>query len=388
MSSARRSRSILLLLLILVVLALTAGSTYAGRAARPHGRVTVADVEFLGIVTFPTGTEFANTEVGGLSGITYDARRDVYYALSDDRSVEDPARFYTVAIDLSDGHLDDGDVTFVDVTFLRERTGSTFAPGSLDPEGIELVRHGQIYISSEGDADASPPIDPFVNRFNPVGRQNRVLPIPHKFLPDAQGTQGIRDNLAFESLTSTPNRRHLYTATENALLQDGPATTLSDSSPSRVLEIRLSRKRPGREFVYFVEPIPKAPDPPGSFADNGLVELQALDNKGTFLAMERSFAIGVGNTVRLFETTTRGATDVSGIFALTSANFDAMPKQLVADFETDLGVTPDNLEGMALGPPLPDGRFPLIVISDNNFNPDQTTQFIAVAVELAAVPGH
>jgi hypothetical protein len=55
---------------------------------------------------------------------------------------------------------------------------------------------------------------------------------------------------------------------------------------------------------------------------------------------------------------------------------------MVADFEQDLGVDPDNLEGMAWGPTLPDGRALLIVISDNNFNPDQTTQFIALAVEL------
>jgi hypothetical protein len=38
---------------------------------------------------------------------------------------------------------------------------------------------------------------------------------------------------------------------------------------------------------------------------------------------------------------------------------------------------------MILGPVLPDGRRVLILVSDNNFNPDQTTQFIALAVELS-----
>ncbi|MEM6840530.1 MAG: esterase-like activity of phytase family protein, partial [Cyanobacteria bacterium P01_C01_bin.120] len=34
----------------------------------------------------------------------------------------------------------------------------------------------------------------------------------------------------------------------------------------------------------------------------------------------------------------------------------------------------DNLEGMTLGPPLPDGSATLWLISDDNFSDDQTTQ--------------
>ena len=59
-----------------------------------------------------------------------------------------------------------------------------------------------------------------------------------------------------------------------------------------------------------------------------------------------------------------------------------MRKRLLLDF-ADLGLVPDNLEGLALGPTLPDGRLPLIVVSDNNFNPDQETQFVLLVLELA-----
>ncbi len=40
---------------------------------------------------------------------------------------------------------------------------------------------------------------------------------------DAADTQtaGIRNNLAFESLTISPDQKTLFTATENALFQDG-----------------------------------------------------------------------------------------------------------------------------------------------------------------------
>jgi 3-phytase/alkaline phosphatase D len=378
-----RTTIIVSVILAIAVLTLTAASPYEN-LSKKNGCYKVTAIESLGLVTFPTGTMFADTEVGGLSGITYDAARGVYYALSDARS---EARYYTVVIDLSDGSLDDSDVTFLDVTYLLDENGDPFEAGSLDPEGIELVRPGLLYISSEGDADASPPIDPFVNRFNPVGKQTRALPVPDKFLPDGLETFGIRDNLAFESLTSTPDRKYLYTATENALVQDGPPSTLVDFSPSRFLEYHLGTKRPGREFVYMVNPIPKDSDPPGIFADNGLVDIQALDNCGTFLAMERSFAVGVGNTVVLYETSTKGATDVSGITALDPVvgpppSYTPMEKRFIADFETDLGVVPDNLEALAFGPTLPDGRMLLIAVSDNNFNPSQITQFIALAVNL------
>jgi 3-phytase/alkaline phosphatase D len=367
-------------LMILAVLALflTAASPATLKPNVCTDIQSVADIDSLGLVTFDTGYMFSGTEVGGLSGIAYDAQRGVYYVISDDRT---DARFYTVEIDLSDGSLDAGDVTFLDVTFLSGKGNTSFAPNTLDPEDIDLPRPGQLYISSEGDVDASPPINPFVNRFNLNGKLTRELPVPEKFLPVPDATTTVRDNLAFESLTSTPDGHLLYTATENALLQDGPIATLTESSPARVLEYRLGPKRPMAEYVYVVSPIPQAPVPPDAFADTGLVDLQALDNCGTFLSMERSFAVGVGNTVLLFETTTRGATDVSDQEALTQP-YDPMPKALVADLEADLGVDPDNVEGMIFGPVLPDGRITLILVSDNNFNPSQTTQFIALAVEL------
>lgn len=354
--------------------------------AVPSGRtVTVAEVEFRGEVSFPTGFEFSGTEVGGLSGIAYDETRSVYYALSDDQSQINPARFYTIAIDLSDGFLDGGDITFVDVTFLRDQTGATFAPQALDPEGIALPLPGQLFISSEGNTLADPPLNPFVNRFNLRGKETRALPVPDKFLPDGTGARGIRFNLAFESLTPTPNRRQLITATEGALVQDGPAADVGQISLARILEYDLKRKRPGREFVYIVDPVAEVPEPPDAFRVNGLVELLALDNRGTFLALERSFSVGRGNTVVLYEISTKGATDVAGEDALADTgapvHFIPVSKRFLLNF-ADLGLVPDNLEGLALGPIMPDGRVPLIVVSDNNFLAVQSTQFIALALRL------
>jgi 3-phytase/alkaline phosphatase D len=352
-------------------------------------RNTVTGVEVLGEVDFPTGFEFDGTEVGGLSGITYDAENGVYYSISDDRSQIDPARFYTLSIDLSDGSLDDGDVTFDSVTTLLDEAGNPFTAFSLDPEGIALSANGTVYISSEGDANAL--INPFVNEFSLSGNQLSSLPIPDKFLPTLEEL-GIRNNLAFESLTISPDGRYLYTATENALKQDGAAAGVDQESLSRIIKYDLVTGEVVGEFVYVTEPVADAPIPDGSFSTNGLVDLLAIDNNGTLLALERSFSTGVGNTVKLYEIRTQGALDVSGLDDLfdeeNGAPFEidpAVSKRELLDF-ADLGITPDNLEGIALGPKLADGRQTLIVVSDNNFSSTQKTQVIALALDLEGIP--
>jgi hypothetical protein len=129
--------------------------------------------------------------------------------------------------------------------------------------------------------------------------------------------------------------------------------------------------------------------PADQFRVNGLVELLPLDNVGTMLALERSFSVGAeggGNTIWLYEIQTQGATDVSGKFSLLNQVFTPVTKRLILNVETDLGIEPDNIEGMAFGPALPDGRLPLILMSDNNFAASQTTQFIVLAVELESTP--
>lgn len=355
-------------------------------------RSMVAEIDaasdFLGEVTFPTGLMFDGTQVGGLSGLVYDADNGRYLAISDDRSQINPARFYTLDIDLSDGALDAGDVVFTDVTTLQTRGGGAFPALGIDPEGIALAGDGTLYVSSEGEASTTRVINPFIRAFTLDGEQVATLPIPSKFLPTnpAAPTAGIRNNLAFESLTITPDGRFLFSATENALYQDGPAASIDDESPARIIKYDLQTGEPVAEFIYVTDPVNDEPIPSGSFATNGLVELLAIDNSGTLLALERSFSVGVGNAIKLYEVLTQGATDVSGFQSVNGFDIDTVAsKRLLLDF-ADLGLTLDNIEGMALGPLLDDGRPSLIVVSDNNFSGTQFTQFLAFALDIQTLP--
>jgi hypothetical protein len=394
LSRFRAPSLIVLALLVFTVSVIAASNVRPAAAGDKDNQVSLASYELIGTTDVPTGTIFMGTVVGGLSSLAYDPNRGVYYAISDDQGTIDPVRYYTLDIDVSDGQLDPGDVTFLDVTNILDASGAPYAPASLDPEGLALAHQGQLYFTSEGFAARTPPVDPFVNRLNLNGVHTRALVVPNKFLPRPTPSQGVRQNLGFESLNTTPDQRYLLTASEGALAQDGPPAGLNQSSFARILQYRLSSGTPGSEYVYVVNPVAETPVPPTAFSVNGLVELLPLDNLGTMLALERSFSVGaegLGNTIWLYEIETDGATDVSSYFSLypygTSqppVAFNPVTKRLILNVETDLGIEPDNIEGMAFGPALPDGRLPLILVSDNNFAASQSTQFIVLAVELTS----
>jgi hypothetical protein len=269
--------------------------------------------------TIAAGTLDANgNPIGGLSGITYDAANNVYYVISDGRNIAGSpglARFYTfnLAIALNTGNL--GGVTLTGLTTIGNPP--PFAPNTSDTEGIAFV-NGNLYISSEGAFNGTTPTaQPFINRFALTGNQNGVLPIPGKFAATA-GTTGILDNRGFESLSVTPNQLFLFTATENALKQDGSAATATNGSPSRILRYDLTTGLPDREFLYNTD------------AGNGISEILALDNN-TLLVLERFLNPPFSGSLRLYEISLLGATDISGLDSLGASGVTPVQKTLVAN---------------------------------------------------------
>ncbi len=347
----------------------------AGPGKKPGTPGPKTELQFLGQQIIPTGTQFQGTQFGGLSGLAYDERRGVFYAFSDDQV---NVRFYTLRIDVSSGVPA---VQIIAVTTIRDATGQPFAPQTVDPEGLALTKDDTLVLTSEGFAVRL--IDPWVREFSLDGRQLRALPVPGAFLPNAAGTRGVRQNLGFESAGTPPNGRFVYTGTENALAQDGPPATLAAGSPARLLRYNLQTGTLDRQYVYSTDPIAEPPVPPTQFAVNGLVELLPLNNQ-FLLAMERSFSVGApgtGNTIKLYRVALPGADDVNGFDSLATllGGLQPVAKSLLLDLDS-LGLPLDNVEGMAFGPTLPDGRRSLVLVSDNNFAPAQFTQFLLFAV--------
>jgi predicted extracellular nuclease len=340
-------------------------------------------VELLAETELAGDLEVDRTVVGGLSGLSYDPGCDLFYAISDDRGSLAPPRFYTLRIRF-DG--ESAAATILGATLLRGSDGAPYARGEIDPEALALHTDGTLYLASEGVPQRKS--DPLLGSFGLDGSFRGALSVPEHFLPDAGGTRGVRNNLGFEGLALSPDGSLIFAAAENALVQDGPVADLGVASPTRLLVIDLASGQPVAEHLYRVDPVPDEPRPPSAFRTNGISEILALDNE-RLLVLERSFSAGVGNQVRIYLVNLESAPNAlepDGLLDRPDASLAPIAKTLIADVR-EFGVEPDNIEGMALGPTLADGRRLLVLIADNNFQPSvQKNQILLMAISGVAPP--
>ena len=352
--------------------------TCAGRVGRRTGLLIALMVVVSGVAALPASAEIAVTQrnqvelgdtardqndesftVRGLSGITY-------VGLSPDAA---GAHRYLAVMDNSDK------LVTIDVELLADGgIGSASIVGghtlalNRDFEGIAYHRQRQSVLLSEEDT-------PQVHEFDlgsiedSQGRQ--VLPVVQSL--DRPGVfDHVRHNLGFESLALHPDLSQLWTANEEALSVDGPRSTASSGSVVRLLRYNLSGPTAGmataaEQYAYLTEPL-HAQAGTNFPSASGLVELLMLPD-GTLLALERSvastyFVIEIPSIqLRLYEVGFEQATDISGLSALDGETYTGVSKRLLWS-DTGLGI--GNLEGMALGPQLPNGNWSLIAVVDND----------------------
>ena len=360
----------------------------------------IGGLTYLGSQTIPTVVDPASqaSPVGGLSGIDYDVATGTYYLQSDARVAGDGmtyGRFFTATIPgLAGGAFGPGSVTINPAAnTIKTPAGTAFAAAGLDPEAIRY-RNGKVYVTSEGAAVAGNYQDPFVREYDATsGLQTRDFAIPSRFKADPSGASGVRNNLAFESLTFSTDGTKLYTATEGALIQDGPAATTgtTNTTNARILQFDVATGGT-KEFVYSVDGVAEPAGGGSPFSVSGLVDLLAVDSTH-LLALERSFSTTADpllgrNTIKLYEIDLSGATDVSAVGSV--AGLPGVSKRLVANLNTLTGLAPDaldNVEGVTFGPTLADGSRTLVFVSDNNFNGKLGSQFLAFKVQAVPEPG-
>ncbi|QDK43013.1 hypothetical protein DOM21_16440 [Bacteriovorax stolpii] len=347
-------------------------------------------LRFIGDVTFPTGEMFAKTEIGGLSGIAYDKNKKRMLAVSDDKSLVNETRFYEFDISLTEKSFS---VKPAVVVRLKNKAGNFFKKGEADFEGIALYGN-DVLISSEGAINRTKPTPPELYRFNRMGDFVGMISIPEKFLlPRKEHTDklyGSRDNHSFEALSTSLDGKTTYMGSEEALFQDGPITTISYSSHTRI--ILYKDLKPTTEIAYQLDKVEAIKAAVGTekseekadltTGENGLVDIAAVDDK-TFYTMERSWIPFINkNVIRIFKcTVTDKTTDISKMESLKDQSFVAVEKELVADLDDFIPQMTikelDNIEGIAFGPVLANGNRSLVVVSDNNFGKTQRTLFMA-----------
>jgi hypothetical protein len=363
---------------------------------------------YLGQQIVPTGASFRGLPVGGLSSIDYVPASGRYLAICDDRSDRGPARFYELSLDLSKFRRSptpgDAGVNWVNMTTLLDTDGQPFGRNQVDPESLRLdTRRNLIYWANEGQRVSNAMQNPTLRRMHPDGKPAGEFAVPAYYHPSgsasglAAGDRGVYNNLGFESIAITPDGKTLWTMSENGLAQDSLPTAVGRGSRARMLSFDLDSGKPGAEYVYEVGAVPFPPARQGDFSTNGVPDMLAL-SATEFIVIERAFAVGAatpgvavhtrqptGNTIKLYRIDTRGATDVSGWASFKGRNVVPVKRTMLLDLSSltnDDGsvLALDNIEGITLGPVV-DGKRTLILVSDNNFNPAQFTQFIALLID-------
>ncbi|WP_407561736.1 effector-associated constant component EACC1 [Streptomyces sp. 184] len=298
------------------------------------------------------------TPVQGLSALAVTGDRSIL-ALGDNR----PPRLHSLTLDAARIVPAVGNATI-----LHPRDDKLSA-ADIDGEGM-AVDGKNVLISSE--------TGPSIRSYRlGDGMQNGEIELPED-LGDSSPARRL------ESLSLSEDRTELYAGMEGPLHIDGES-----AGRSQVRILRYTRS-PGGEFGK------QQPQQYAYKTEHGLflTELIALGGN-RLLALERGY-MPEGNSVHLFLLSLAGKPDIGGTKSISDITEDSWAqKKLLANLvdcptagaprkQPQLNPLLDNIEGMALGEHLPDGRRALYLVSDNNANTEnQTTRFYKMSVDLS-----
>jgi hypothetical protein len=326
---------------------------------------------------------FQNTKVGGLSGIDYDAKNDLYYLICDDRSVFNDSRFYTAKIDFFENKIKALD--FQNVTYLKDDTGKAYGnwnttpTTSSDPEDIRFnPKTNTLVWSSEGarviTADKEVLQNPSMNFMDLKGDFLGNVTLSEN-LKMQKLEKGPRNNGTLEGITFDKKYKKIYTNIEEPLFEDGNQANTSKGGLIRLYQFNAKTKNNTAQYGYQLGPIAHEPDPKGSFAVNGVSAIQYY-GKNQLLVVERSYSTGTqACTIKVFLCDLKKATNVKNYPSLQNQKLELASKKLILNMD-DLGIFIDNIEGLTFGPKLANGNPSIIFVSDNNFSDKQKTQVL------------
>jgi hypothetical protein len=345
---------------------------------------TVRKLRFLDEFEVPHNFTFENTTVGGLSGIDYSPEDDIYYTMSDDRSIVNSARFYSFKM-INNG-TDIDTIIFQDVVkLLRPGVQKPYPSHKLfpaiapDPESIRFnPKKKQLYWSNEGEyvIEDNVRVHPSINIMRLDGQVIDSLSLPLN-LKMQSSEKGPRRNSTIEGLAFADDYSKLLFCLEEPLYEDGPSADVHHTdSYVRIYRGNLKQDGSWEQFAYKLDPVFHAPEKDTDLRINGVSEILALSAE-KLLVVERSFTTGrLTCTIKVFIADLSHADNVSSLPSLKRpAKFNPIKKHLVLNMDY-LGIYIDNIEGFTFGPTLPNGHRTLVFVADNNFKSRQKTQIL------------
>jgi hypothetical protein len=364
------------------------GCSSSRKSAGKNNTGDIKEIRFLSEYILPNGMQLKNTVVGGLSGIDYDAKRNLYYMICDDPSSKGPTRYYTASIAISEKGIDS--VKIIDVTPLLNPNGEPYADitkdriHSADVEAMRYdARRDELIWSSEGQRfmrDGKQELeDPAIVIMDRGGhyKDSFALPANMHIQPIEKGP---RHNSVFEGVGMDEDNSHVYVSVEEPVYEDGPRAGTGDSTAwIRILKFNRNIKQCVAQYAYQIDPVPYPAKPPGAFKVNGVSDILYIGND-KFIVIERAWSTGrVPSDVRVYLADARYAEDISPTNLDITPVKKPMTKKLLLDM-TSLNRFIDNIEGVTFGPVLPNGHRSLIFVADDNFANYQKQQFLLFEV--------
>ncbi|MBT1703727.1 esterase-like activity of phytase family protein [Chryseosolibacter indicus] len=341
-------------------------------------------LKFLHEYEVPYNFKFKSTTVGGLSGVDYDSKKDIYYLISDDRSSINASRFYKAKVIIKNNKIDT--VLFTDVHTIMRPDNTPYPDakknpvGATDPESMRYDgKRDRLVWTSEGERIVKKAevlkANPAITIMSTEGKYIDVFPLPENLNMKAI-EKGPRQNGVLEGVTFDKDFNTMYMTLEEPLYEDGPrADVVETNSYVRIYQFDAETKKNTKQFAYKLDPVAYPALTTTAFKVNGVSEiLYAGENK--LFVMERSFSTGrLSCTVKVFLADLSEADDVTEIPSLKEQPPSNVVKKTLLLNMDSLGRYIDNVECISYGPVLPNGHQSLLFVSDNNFNSFEKTQF-------------
>lgn len=345
-------------------------------------------LKYINTIEIPFNQEFKNTVIGGLSSIDYNIKNDLYYFISDDRSVYNEARFYTGKIKFAADTLNQ--VAFQNVVSLKNASGQTYSnwekypDSSIDPEEMRYnPKTKSVIWSSEGARviakDFAVIQNPSLQFAELNGDYSSTFELPTN-LHMQKVEKGPRSNGVLEGVTFNKDYSTVYTNVEEPLHEDDTQASTTKGGLIRIFKFDTKSRKNTAQYAYLLDPIAHEPIPKTSFAVNGISTIQYYDYN-QLLVVERSYSTGKqACTVKVYLCDLSNATDIKNMDSLQNKKFNSAQKKLILNMD-DLGVFIDNIEGITFGPKLANGKQSILFVSDNNFSDKQKTQILLFEIE-------
>lgn len=385
-------------------------------AATPLVAQTVTNVQYVNGLSVPGSTQdlaglnSTFNRLGMFSDIYYDRNRNEWWGVADRGpgggvlSYDTRIERFTLTVNGTTGAISNFAVA---QTVLLKSAGvplNGLAPSpvgtlgnSFDPEGLVVnPLTGNFLISDE--------YGPSLLEFDRAGNLLRRFAAPSNLIPkvgsttdftalpvpanagDPKLTAGREPNRGYEGLAISPDGKFAYAILQNGTIGDGyDANSATRGLYTRIVKYDIATGTSVGQYAYKLESVGQG---------RGISALVALGND-KFLVLERNNrGVGVGATFasadkNVFEIDLSNASDVTGINlpasgALPSGS-TAVTKFASKIIDLDQNTlaalgnkAPEKLEGLAIGPQLANGKYMILVGTDNDFSVTQNgagTQF-------------